>query len=218
MNSKNTCGCLKLILGALLIVVCSCNNSKSDTSPSESGSFTDPRDGKVYKTVKIGNQWIMADNLAYKPDQGKYWTYNNDSNNVAVYGYLYDWETAKNIAPQGWHLPSREEWKLFRKVLGGKGFTINANSRSFSSVYEKVIPGGSSGFNALFGGRCYQDGKLYEHLNEIGDYWSSTGSVDGPYIFFVARPNSFMGNKVGIGAIKNHDNSSGGKSVRLFRD
>lgn len=218
---KNKCKALIykiLVLGVFIVAVSSCKESETKPITPETGSFTDPRDGKVYKTVKIGEQWIMAENLAYKPEQGNYWTYNNDSKNVAIYGYLYDWETAKNVAPGGWHLPTQEEWKIFRESLGGKAFTLSKNDRSFSLVYEKVIDGGSSSFNALFGGRCYQNGKLFEYLNEIGDYWSSTGSVDGPYLFFVAKPNSFMGNKNGIGAIKNHDNSSGGKSVRLFKD
>jgi len=207
---------LTLMSSLFLMFFISCND-KTRVNTKETGNFTDPRDGKIYKTIKIGDQWIMAENLAYKPDQGNYWAYNNDSNNVAIYGYLYDWETAKDIAPVGWHLPTHEEWKIFRKSLVGKAFTTSATDRSFS-LYEKVIAGGSSGFNALFGGRCYQNSRLFEHLNEIGEYWSSTGSVDGPYLFFIAKPNSFMGNRNGIGAIKNHDNSSGGKSVRLFMD
>lgn len=206
---------LTLISSLVLLSFISCNN-KTRVNAKETGNFTDPRDGKIYKTIKIGDQWIMAENLAYKPDHGKYWAYNNDSNNVAIYGYLYDWETAKKVAPVGWHLPTREEWKIFRKSLERTAFTTSSNDRSFS-LYEKVIAGGGSGFNALFGGRYYQNGK-FEYLDEIGDYWSSTASVDGPYLFFVAKPNSFMGNRNGIGAIKNHDNSSGGKSVRLFKD
>ena len=37
----------------------------------------------------------MAENLAYKPDQGNFWAYGDDTSNVAICGYLYDWETAK---------------------------------------------------------------------------------------------------------------------------
>ena len=51
----------------------------------------------------------MAENLAYKPEQGNFWAYGNDSNNVAKYGYLYDWETAKKVAPKGWHLPTESD-------------------------------------------------------------------------------------------------------------
>ena len=68
------------------------------------GTFKDERDGKIYKTVKIGTQTWMAENLAYDAGKGS-WVYDNDINNVAKYGYLYNWETALIVAPQGWHLP-----------------------------------------------------------------------------------------------------------------
>lgn len=217
MKNKSKSGIYLTLMSSLFLIFFISCNEKTRVNAKETGNFTDPRDGKIYKTIRIGDQWIMAENLAYKPDLGNYWAYSNDTNNVVIYGYLYDWETAKKVAPVGWHLPTREEWKIFRKSLEGKTFTTSTNDRN-SSLYEKVIAGGSSGFNALFGGICYQNGRLFEHLNEIGDYWSSTGSVDGPYLFFVAKPNSFMGNRNGIAAIKSHNNSSGGKSVRLFMD
>jgi hypothetical protein len=59
-NMKNS-----ILLLSFLLVTC---NSFSQ----QFGSFTDPRDGKVYKTAKIGMQWIMAENLAYKPALGNY--------------------------------------------------------------------------------------------------------------------------------------------------
>ncbi|NLD51189.1 MAG: hypothetical protein GX660_28980, partial [Clostridiaceae bacterium] len=134
-----------LILVMFLILVISCKENGNNLFAQETGSFTDLRDGKIYKTVKIGNQWIMAENFAYKPDQGNYWAYNNDTNNIAIYGYLYDFETAKKIAPEGWHLPSKEEWITFRKLLGGK----RAVWKYIQIVYKPMIQGGSSGFNAL---------------------------------------------------------------------
>jgi uncharacterized protein (TIGR02145 family) len=210
--------CLVLILAVLLIAFSSCKESKTTLIASETGCFTDPRDGKIYKTVKIGEQWIMSENLAYKPDQGNYWAYDNNTGNVAIYGYLYDWETAKNIAPEGWHLPSREEWSVFHKSLGGRNFHLSKNSKSITKKYEKLIVGGSYGFNALFGGECYKNGELFDQLGKIGDFWSSTGSVDGPYHYFVARPNSLFNNKNGIAGLISYDNGKHGKSVRLFRD
>ena len=89
-----------------------------NTSAQETGSYTDARDGKVYKTVTIGKQTWMAENLAFKAATGC-WAYNNNETNVKMYGYLYDWETANNVAPAGWHLASDKEWNKLTDFLGG---------------------------------------------------------------------------------------------------
>ena len=85
----------------------------------ESGTFTDPRDGKVYKTVTIGTQTWFAENLAYKLSNGCY-AYRQNEYNVSKYGYLYLYETAKNACPSGWHLPNDIEWNSLINFLGGK--------------------------------------------------------------------------------------------------
>ena len=103
------------------------------------GTFKDSRDGKTYKTVKIGNQTWMAENLAYKTTEGK--CFNSKSNNVAKYGYLYDWKATKKACPDGWHLPAKTEYAILLNTYGvGK------------NAYNALKDGGLSGFNALFGG------------------------------------------------------------------
>jgi len=87
-------------------------------SPSAPTTFTDPRDGKVYRTVKIGNQVWMAENLNYDAPGSK--CYNNNPANAEKYGRLYDWETAKKVCPAGWHLPSNDEWKVLVDFVGGE--------------------------------------------------------------------------------------------------
>jgi uncharacterized protein (TIGR02145 family) len=128
----------------------------------ETGTFKDTRDGKVYKTVKIGTQVWMAENLAYKPGSGDYCIYNGDSSNLVKYGYLYDWQTAKSVCPKGWHLPSKSEFDTFLSNVGGSG----------SKAYLALEEGGSSGYNALLGGYRYALG-VSTNIGKYGYWWSS---------------------------------------------
>jgi len=108
-------------------------------------SFTTPGtmidiDGNVYQTVKIGDQWWMAENLKvthyrngatipvvtnsddwYNLSTGARCAYGNDQSKVATYGYLYNWyavDDSREIAPSGWHVPSDAEWKELEMYLG----------------------------------------------------------------------------------------------------
>lgn len=137
------------------------NNPKASIND-KFGKITDPRDGKIYPTVRIGNQTWLAANLAYKPDSGKYWAYNNEEKYVAQYGFLYTWETANDVCPVDWHLPSKDEFETLLQEFGGAG----------NIAYKELRPTGSSGFSII-------DCSLHYGLNftptEGGTaFWSST--------------------------------------------
>jgi len=111
--------------------------------PQEKGTFLDSRDGKIYKTVKIGGQTWLAENLAFRPVDGVVHILNDDTANIKQFGYLYDWETAVRMAPAGWHLPTNMEIDTLIKYINR---VYNPNP------FDALVKGGSSGFDALFGG------------------------------------------------------------------
>ena len=144
------------------------------------GVFTDNRDGKEYKTVKIGEQVWMAENLAFKTESGNYWAYNNDTNNISICGFLYDWETAKELCPAGWHLPSYNEWSVLTDYLGG----IQVAGTKMKST-SGWLGGGNgtndSGFNAFPGGMRAEVGGIvqlaeYNGYGNHANWWSSSES------------------------------------------
>jgi uncharacterized protein (TIGR02145 family) len=139
------------------------NNPKASINE-KFDKITDPRDGKTYPTVRIGDQTWLAANLAYKPDSGKYWAYNNEEKYVVQYGYLYTWETAKDVCPSGWHLPNKEEYETLLQTVGGK---------DTQDAYIALIPIGNSGFSVLSVGSRLGAGNYTP--NEKGSaFWSSS--------------------------------------------
>jgi len=141
------------------------------------------KDGKKYKTIKIGEQIWMAENLNYETSSGS-WCYDDDPINCEKYGRLYNWETAMSVCPEGWRLPSKSDFDELLKKVGGNS----------SSSFNGLVDGGSSGFNALLGGWVYYYIDFYVICNDSikkasyavdfydidtnGRWWSST-EVEG---------------------------------------
>jgi hypothetical protein len=137
------------------------------------GAFTDKMDGKTYKTVTIGKQTWMAENM--NTETGASWCYGGDVSNCNVYGRLYDWVTAKSLCPSGWRLPSVKEWSAFVTTAGG-----NADE---------------SGLLELPGGGRYRIGGDYGNIGGVGYWWADTENAN-QYSYYRYADYS-IGNKDG---------------------
>lgn len=148
-----------------------------------SQTFTDTRDGMEYKTITIGSQVWMAENLAFHTGMGC-WAYNNKSDYYKKYGYLYNWTTAKKACPDGWHLPTDREWvelELFLGMEETEKFLIGQRAEGIDSLLKSTEGwdlGGNglnqSGFNAQPGGyRDYYDWN-YSDAGKVGYWWTSS--------------------------------------------
>jgi len=125
-------------------------------------TFTDSRDGKTYKTIKIGTQTWLTENLNYEAKGST--CYDNKPENCQKFGRLYNWNTAKKICPEGWHLPSDSEWeKLVSNAGTNPGKKLKSNSWSGTDDY---------GFAALPGG--LNAGGKFSGGGSIGLWWSAT--------------------------------------------
>jgi len=143
-------------------------------------TFTDTRDGKTYKIAKIYDRVWQAENLNY--DAKGSWCYGNNPANCKKYGKLYDWKTAVEVCPKGWHLPSNKEWDTLMDFAGDKrvaGSVLKAssgweNNRNGMDDYGfAALPGGERGINGNF--------LLVGH---VGGWWSSTMySVSDAYVY-----------------------------------
>ena len=126
--------------------------------------MTDPRNGNNYKTVIIGSQTWMTENLNYST--GTSWCYDNNSRNCITYGCLYDWQTARSACPSGWHLPSKSEFETLLLNSGGAG----------SAAYSNLIK--SSSWSASLSGWRYNGG-VFGSNGQNGCWWSSSANDVG---------------------------------------
>ena len=148
------------------------------------GTFTDKRDGKAYKTAVIGGKKWMAENLSVKT--GTSWCYGDQESNCKKYGRLYAWSTAAKMAcPDGWHLPTRDEWGALAKAAGGTGAYGDGGGmagKKLKSASGWVERNGtdSYGFSALPAGFRFPDPEgAFERLGSYSFWWSVTQTADG---------------------------------------
>jgi uncharacterized protein (TIGR02145 family) len=159
-------------------------------------------DKQNYSIVKIGNQWWMAENLAYLPSVSTpylesdsipyYYVHGVDYNYVTAakatasyikYGVLYNWPAALQACPTGWHLPSDNEWKQMEMVLGmtqteadktgNRGTDQGSLMKAPSGWYNNENNPNTSGFSGLPGGYRFGMGH-FTSTGADGEWWSST--------------------------------------------
>jgi uncharacterized protein (TIGR02145 family) len=152
------------------------------------GYFTDLRDGRKYRTIKIGSKRWMAENLNYQPRSGKFWCYDDDASYCDIYGKLYDWETALTVCPAGWRLPSRRAWNDLIAAVSDKNTGVDEDEEENDDYGENVDVGklkakshwknhlkgtDDYGFSALPCGARSTDGE-FNSVGQNCSWWSST--------------------------------------------
>lgn len=152
------------------------------------GYVTDRRDGRTYRTVKIGNQVWTAQNIAYKVDSS--YCYGDDSTNCAKYGRLYQWHAGMGLTksyatalwegdttaqqgacPSGYHVPTYTEWVNMLAVPTAK----RAGTLLKSTALWSTAPGTDSlGFDALPAGYWISSSKAYAQIGNWTTFMTST--------------------------------------------
>ena len=130
-------------------------------------SFIDERDGNEYKTVVVGNQIWMAQNLAYKPNSG-YFDFDGNKEKINKYGLLYSKESVKDICPRGWHLPDLSEWRQLINFIEEKEVSNPIKRRWEILTSEKGI---TSRFNAEPSG--IYDGSKLKSFGTFSFWWDN---------------------------------------------
>ena len=186
----------------------------------QKGLFTDLRDGKTYKTVKIGYQVWMAENLNYETDSSC--CYEDKKFFCHKFGRLYSWNAAMQACPAGWHLPSDNEWKTLFEAVGGEYretesddmtiriYTTAGKKLKSKSGWDDDNGTDDYGFSVLPAGLRYGDGN-YSNGGKYASFWSSTedrsfNAYDWYFLYGSGCVNSFF-------SLKGY-----GYSVRCLRD
>lgn len=212
----------------------------------KTGTVTDI-DGNVYKTVNISGQYWMAENLKVTRFRNgelidnitssdvwenlttsAYCNYLNRIENAIEYGSLYNWyavNDSRNIAPNGWHVPSDRMWKQLEMFLGMtlsevndvgfRGRYVGNRLKDSTSVYWSGSDSyaiNRSGFSAIPAGFRWSNGTFFSPVSFNTYFWSSTVHSDYDYAWIRALFSDSSKVYRGI------DHKSSGFSVRCVKD
>ncbi len=193
---------LLFLLCLILSILFNCSNqTKQEISVRPGEPLVDPRDGRVYQTVWIGDQCWIAENLdvgeqadnCQQTDNGiiEKTCYENDCDNST--GGLYTWREAMNyseqpgargVCPPGWHIPTAEEFDALRQYLGAD----SAGQKMKASPTDSISWDGTnkSGFTAIPSGVGFRDS--FGRKGDWAVYWTST-QKDSAYAWFAQLDN-----------------------------
>jgi uncharacterized protein (TIGR02145 family) len=130
-------------------------------------SWTDPRDQQTYPLVKIGDQIWMGRNFNFELE-GSLATEKPEE-----YGRFYNWEQALAACPEGWRLPSKEDWEQLMATLGGKQ-EAGHHLKSQEGWLRGENGSNSSGFNAYPAGEFQEHKKDFWNIGYYTHFWSAT--------------------------------------------
>jgi uncharacterized protein (TIGR02145 family) len=189
----------KILIGFLLVSFCAGLSAQQN--------FTDKRDGNIYKTISADGITWMAENLRYLSKNGSFYI-DNDTNNIHVYGVLYEWKAAVKSCPSGWHLPTGAEFQTLMNHLEQK-----AN-------WGKIASDPTS-FGIQLGGMQDFEGVVSE-MDESGYYWTSTeyDKANAEYFSYMMiddKPVIDLSRKVDIADIQGTEKSNK-YSVRCLKN
>jgi len=192
-------------------VMNSSSSAASGTVEETNGIMVDSRDGQTYKTVTIGSQTWMAENLNFKTDSS--FCYNNEESYCTKYGRLYRWAAAvgksesecgfgytcsfpsgniQGVCPSGWHLPSKNEWETLFNAISDSS-TVGKVLKSISGWNRSGDGTDDFGFSALPAGYRFSYGS-FASRDSVASYYviSTEYNKAGYYAFFWSSTEYYM--------------------------
>lgn len=167
------------------------NYNKLNGLNAESTWLYDVRDNEVYAVVEIGGKFWMAENLRHDVSGAML----NPNNPSKEYGRLYDWTTAKDICPTGWHLSSDADWKGLEEALGMEASDLSTiggrnlmklNSIKAQEGWKNNNNGSNTTNFSIFPAGRYESGG-FKNIEDYAFFWTSTINTAnesiGRYIF-----------------------------------
>lgn len=176
---KDGAGC-KIVTGRsneIMVIVCG-EGEAADTTKLEMckdkiydsmHSFCDPRDGQIYKFVTIGTQTWMAQNMNFNANGSRFGIVV-----LAAYGRLYAKENMEEVCPNGWHLPTKEEWDLLFETVGDNykmELTADSGWRVVQGLDSYGLSLTPAGWCSTLGKKtCNGDGDLFSYRPKGEDH------------------------------------------------